>query len=348
MNFKQIDIYPPRSMGTGQAGQAFALSLTGEGPRAAKILEKTFREEAPCLANLSFISGLTGVLYASSFCPKTRDLSKYVRAHRRRLKISIPSYLSEYGRTEFFTGATGFGLYARRTDDEFIIKCVLDYLRLSLEDTKIGTFWLFPRQGLENASVMEINLGMAHGACGTIAFLSRMVLSNCKFAREAKALLKEVLPAVEYLRRGIADDRIPPVFKGKYISKNGSWCYGDPGSGFAFALMGKALGHSNLYSWGLGRALAGVAIPKGRTRNTGGLCHGPAAQALVSIFLNREFSIDTQAATRFWLAKENQLGMGASPKDFSIGIIGLGGYRLLKALQAEKVDGKWAECFLLA
>ncbi len=180
-------------------------------------------------------------------------------------------------------GLVGLGTYALDHDCRLtrsrLLEGVLHHLEAQAEYGPNGTTWQTRALSAEPAAVepqqpSSIDLGMAHGIPGVVAFLARTV-SQGEGGQAARRLLTGASRWLLGQRRFSRDLSSFSYHAQGTRSARAAWCYGDPGAGGALLAAAEALGDPALELQALEvlrrdlrrpRAAAGVV--------DAGLCHG--------------------------------------------------------------------------
>lgn len=355
----------PPTLANGLAGLALAAHGRGHKNATHAYTKKFIALKDSYLASPSLMTGLPGILFSMKLTGMDQEFRKENRSFKAHLAKTIPTYLSRLGRYELMCGAAGLGVYARFCQDDFILRCVLDYLLVSLEKSSIGLIWRpyrDPAMILEDNQVTtaNINYGLSHGFPGPIALLSLIARERDDDISEfAGALLRKVRPSINNFIKAVGNRRARPKqeprlnFGEQKIMT--TWCYGDPGVGYALSLMGDAITDKSIKTWGDSRIKRGVSLRR-RTSvsDTGGVCHGPAAQSLLSKMAEKQLGIPSLPADA-WLEIEKKRGLGHGLENIessklhpgTVGILGLSGVDLLMTEHQRDFDLPWAAAFLL-
>jgi hypothetical protein len=150
-----------------------------------------------------------------------------------------------------------------------------------------------------------VNLGLAHGVAGTVAFLARV----------ADARLREIVPWL----RGHIGDRFPiPMSDPEILGvRADGWCYGEPSTAVALVAAGRALAEP---AWiDAGRALANRAAARTDAELAAlgvdaAFCHGTAGRAHLLNRLGQALGDDALvAAARAWYRETLARGAVGTP-----------------------------------
>jgi lantibiotic modifying enzyme len=156
---------------------------------------------------------------------------------------------------ELLTGAAGIGVYglAKAAPGREIVAAAFRAITASASRTSHGVTWRARQQDLTPAQQPwfpsgRVDLGLAHGVAGVIAFLASAVLQE-SLGAQARALLFEATN--DFLERRLesggrsvypyysdAEPQSPPARL--------AWCYGDASAAYALMLAAQALPNSGV------------------------------------------------------------------------------------------------------
>jgi lantibiotic modifying enzyme len=204
------------------------------------------------------------------------------------------------GKYDLISGLVGFGVYALErlpsAAAAATLTAIVDILERRARTEPDGVTWWTPPEHLpphqrELHPEGHVDLGLAHGVPGVIAFLARVARSGVAGER-ARALL---VPASAWLRARRQPDAVGSRYPSWFVPGEApawsrpAWCYGDAGVAAALSLAARALGDAD----GAREAAAMLAGAGGwdpariRVVDTG-LCHGSAGLAQICLRLGNE------------------------------------------------------------
>jgi hypothetical protein len=187
---------------------------------------------------------------------------------------------------DLISGVVGHGVYALERLPEpgsaELAERIVDRLAADARPADGGIAWPSESPGEGNADGAHLNLGMAHGSPGVIAFLA-----SCHGADIARSSVEELLPAaVAWLLAQRLDDGAFPYWVESGVEAapaRTAWCYGDPGVAIALLRAARALGRGDWEAAAREQARAAADLPPERTGvEDSGLCHG--AMGLAHLF----------------------------------------------------------------
>jgi lantibiotic modifying enzyme len=222
-------------------------------------------------------------------------------------------------------GLVGLGCYALSHPDPDYSTTVLDLVLSRLEELAVpqavGVAWWTPPELMEEARRAlfpegAFDLGLAHGVCGVIAFLARVVsLPPCDRGERAGSLLRRALEWLLSQRRSAGDGAayatpgsaftsfaLPGAASGAGPSIRSGWCYGDPGAAWALLSAAEATRDGNLRRAAIEVALRDCSRPREEKGvRDAALCHGAAGLGhLYNRFFQATGRRELAAAARGW------------------------------------------------
>ncbi len=189
---------------------------------------------------------------------------------------------------DFISGLAGIGTYALSRDGAAARSCVEEII-LRLDETKHmtadGICWMTRPEWLDNARRLRnpsgtLDLGLAHGIPGVIAFLAQAV--------EAGIMVEVALPllgrSIDWLLAqriaGPDGPTLPAFAEPGARQARVAWCYGDLGASAALAIAGTSCDNQQWLSVAIEMALgASNRAPEHSGVVDAGLCHGSAGVA---------------------------------------------------------------------
>ncbi len=284
---------PGSGLNTGRPGVAVFLAYhaaaTGDargGEAALALLDESIAAASREPHGASLSGGLTGLAWSVTHLCGTLlpaqpdDPVDAVDAALTEL-LADPAWATE---AELLYGLAGFGVWALerlpRPAAAALVDVIVGRLEGAAQRRNGGVVWA----GDDPPEPGAIDLGVAHGLAGTVAFLARAVGAGIA-AATASALLD---PAVDWLLAQRADGgggtTIPP-YSGRDLSERtarAAWCYGDLGVGAALLAAARHAARPGWEEAARAMALRAAARPDHLMRLTGtGLCHGSAGAAHV-------------------------------------------------------------------
>ena len=196
------------------------------------------------------------------------------------IHASLCQYIKDrrYGQEwDLVTGLVGIGVYAlEHLPDDGALSClelVLQHLVIGLQRSAAEPWLIFSKQGMVPR---RVDLGLAHGVPGLIAFLARAQKVRREFSGVGETINRSV---VWLLSRRQPNLRFP-YFDGLAEVSRDAWCYGDPGISLALLAAGRS---ANNAVWCFeARAQAEAVISRSVAESgvrDAGLCHGGAGLA---------------------------------------------------------------------
>ncbi len=223
------------------------------------------------------------------------------------------------GNYELVNGVTGMGVYALERlpsgKADRMVALTIEQLRtMAIAEGPMLTWFTPPahlavsnRGGFPSG---HVNLGVAHGVPGVVAFLGAACLAG--HAATARPLLEGVVPWLLAQQLGASSPGVYPNWIAPGVERRAArlaWCYGDAGIASALLLAARGAGRDDWQTAALAIARRAAA----RTLETSGvqdamLCHGAAG---VAHLFNRMFQATGEAwlaeAARRWFAQVFQM-----------------------------------------
>ncbi len=204
----------------------------------------------------------------------------------------LPDALARAAVLGLISGLVGFGVYflARRRHAlaRRGLRLTLDRLESMAQPARGGLAWvtpaaLLPAHHRRTHPEGMIDLGIAHGVPGVVAFYSAVLLARVLPGHEEASLRRSLLSAVGFLETHRQPQRehaafdwcVAPGVAGR--AARTAWCYGDPGVALALLRASWALQDHALYDRALSLARACATRPDDECAvQDAGLCHGAA------------------------------------------------------------------------
>ncbi len=368
----------PSDLGQGKAGMALALAYLDEalpdrgyGSLAQTLLDAAVTEVAAKPARADLYGGFVGVAWVAEHLAGASDGAVDVNAAVDELVAA--QVASQTGHFDLIMGLAGLGCYAlergSRPSSRRCLALIVDELARRAEEREGGLTWSTPPDFMgvneaESCPDGNINLGLAHGQPGVIAFLAAAATVH-ETAERARPLLRG---AVDWmLDHGRAPSQAhfaAHMYRGVPSPQvRMAWCYGDPGVVAAFSQANVILQDERLGAAIRALAHGAAAVPYAESGVTyAGFCHGSAG---LSHVFNRLYQSEGDAllgdAARTWLrhtlngARPGQ-GIGGyvspSPDDqyrrdptFLTGALGIA---LALVAAATEIDPAWDRTLLLS
>jgi lantibiotic modifying enzyme len=325
------------SLCDGQAGVALFFAFLYELSRddrhaamAGRMVEAAFESLPEKSQSLGLLEGMAGVAWSVR-----RTLSGIGAAPPSDLTADLDAALMEAlgpspwkWEYDLTRGLVGLGCYALYHPDRDYSATVVELVLARLEELAIveeaGMIWRTSPQLMAktNARLFPdggVDLGIAHGVAGVIAFLARLV-SLPTLGHRAGLLLDGTLRwLLRHRRQSGAGSEftyfVVPGTNGEGRSARSAWCYGDPGVAAALIAAAQETGDDDLRRRGIDVALRDCL----RRREESGvedaaLCHGAAG---LGHLYNRLFQMTRErsfaAAARRWfdcVVEMRQVGQG--------------------------------------
>jgi lantibiotic modifying enzyme len=231
------------------------------------------------------------------------------------------------GRFDLTSGLVGFGLLGmestRAQIGRRIVEAVADRLVELAEESEQGLAWPTPPHHIPPERRLPstenyVNLGIAHGQCGVIAFLA----SAAKVSDSARHALPAAVRwlAAQRLREPAIALFPPEVVEGQPpMPSRLAWCYGDIGVCFALRRAARALADPAMSALALEIGLHTTRRDPATTWiGDAGLCHGSAGVALMFARLWHETGDEHFArAARYWAARTMTFAQAKSDTGFT-------------------------------
>jgi lantibiotic modifying enzyme len=318
------------SLASGSAGLAVCsgqLARTRSDQQAVDTALTRLEEAVGMLATepltCSLYSGFTGIAWAVELVDRLLGMEGDDRnGDIDEVLTGLLKRYPEHAPYDLINGLTGLGVYAlARWPRPGAAPCVLGVvgqLARRARHDRYGVYWWTPpmRRG-GHQMPGGVDLGVAHGIAGVIAFLARV--HRLGLARPAVRPLLD--GAVGWLLAHLADTASGPTVP--YFVADGvqpgparsAWCYGDPGVAAALLLAARDVGEPRWAEAATGLALRAAARPPDQTGATdAGLCHGSAG--LAHLF-NRMYQLTGEPAlgdaARFWVERTLDLCVTTRP-----------------------------------
>jgi len=299
---------------------------------AFKMLNSTIEDVYNKHETFTFSDGLAGIGWLLTHLVKydmiefdadngLEDIDKPL-AQMMKLDLAQGNYDLLYGGIGY--GMYFLGRYAQDKNPEYLRNAIDGLEQISLDDKKGGIYW---ETDIHLEKVIHgINLGMAHGMPGIIAFLSKLQ----ELGIEKERCIRLLDGAMYFLLTCKQDPSHYRSCFPNWISKGSpapsrlAWCYGDPGVGLAFLHAAEAAEYkpwekeyNKLFKTNSSRRSL-----KDDYILDAGLCHGSAglAQVFNHIFQKTKDQ-EFQETAAFWILKTMEM---ANHRD---GLAGFKAYR---------------------
>lgn len=252
------------------------------------------------------------------------------------------------------SGLTGLGVYAlARWPRLGAVQCalgVVEQLARRARHDPDGIFWLSPHR-LDLPA--RVDLGVAHGIAGVIAFLARAYWLGL-----ARQVVRPLLDgAVSWLLTHLVDTPAGPTVP--YLVADGvapaparsAWCHGDPGVAIALLLAAQDVAQPAWAAVATDLAVrAAVRPPYQSGVADAGLCHGSAG--LVHLF-NRMHQMTAEPvladAARFWVERTLELCTTAGPAYGGAGLLeGAAGVAVAMEAASTTAEPVWDQMLLVS
>jgi class I lanthipeptide synthase len=314
------------SLGRGQAGLAilFAwMAAAGRMPRgdvlAQRCLDDAIEAVSTQPSNASLFGGFTGVAWAADLVDRRlgldgEDRSEAVDDAILRLLSRDEPWAAPY---DLIVGLTGLGVYAlSRYPRPTAIRClseVLQRLRESARSDPHGLYWWTPPAEIPDEEARQeypsgrVDLGVAHGVAGTIAFLGCLCSRGVE-QEMARPLLEGGVAWLMAHPIPTEDGPTFPVWIAPGVepwAARSAWCYGDPGIAAALLLAARGAGDVGWERAAVSLACRAAERPASESGIVNAnLCHGSAGLAHL---YNRMYQAtgrpELGAAARLWLER---------------------------------------------
>jgi hypothetical protein len=222
---------------------------------------------------------------------------------------------------DLIDGLVGIGVYALarwpRPGAGASLSGVVGQLARRARQDGDGVFWWTPPRDYPVPLPGRVDLGLAHGIAGVIAFLARVDRLGLG-GQAARPLLDGAVSwLLAHLVETAAGPTVPCIVADGVEPEpaRSAWCYGDPGVAAALLLAARDAGEPAWAQAATGLALRAAARPPGQAGVTDpGLCHGSAG--LAHLF-NRMYQVTAEPAlaeaARFWGERTLELCATAAP-----------------------------------
>ncbi|HEY1322612.1 MAG TPA: lanthionine synthetase C family protein [Streptosporangiaceae bacterium] len=350
------------SLASGSAGLAvcsgqFARTRADQQAAEAALTHLEVAADAVVTSTLSssLYSGFVGVAWAVELVDRllgsggegaSGDIDDALARLLRRYPQDAPYDLT--------SGLTGLGVYALTCWPRLgAVQCaleVVEQLARRARHDRDGIFWVSPqRHDLPG----RVDLGVAHGIAGVIAFLARA--HRLGLARQAARPLLD--GAVSWLLAHLVDTPAGPTVP--YLVAEGvapaparsAWCHGDPGLAIALLLAARDVAEPAWAAVATGLAVrAAVRPPYQSGVADAGLCHGSAGLAHLFNRLHQMTAEPVLAdAARFWIERTLELCGTAGPAYSGTGLLeGAAGVALAMEAASTTAEPVWDQMLLVS
>jgi hypothetical protein len=264
----------------------------------------------------SLFAGFTGVAWATEIIGHILDAPEEDENELidQALSDLLHGARSEQAPFDLMFGVTGLGVYAlERWPRAGAVHCaalVVDHLAARARLDEHGAYWwtspsLLAGRKRERHPTGGVDLGVAHGIAGVIAFLARARALGIG-GSNADSILEA---AVAWLLAHAVDTESGPTIPG-FVGEGdepgparSAWCYGDPGVAAALLIAGREARQPAWREVATELALRAAERPPAAARVAdAGFCHGSAGLAHV---FNRMHQMTGESrlaeAALFWL-----------------------------------------------
>lgn len=280
-------------------------------PWMRRLREVAFRD---FYLNQSFglFQGRTGVLWALSKLhveSGDNDDEKYAEACQFWKNISFQQIdsMASAGNFDLISGLVGVGIASLAIPgNEIASDLVLDHLLQIAKEDENGIYWLTPAEFIPNPALRSryteglIDLGLAHGVPGVIAFIS-LYIRKRRRSPDLERILRLSLEWLSSQQQTDLQSRFSYI-SGQPVNSRLGWCYGDLSVSIAMLQASTALDDPKYASL----AHDTVAGTLQRTWQDGGLqdfslCHGTSGIGYVYGRFTEVFKSEEMAkAARRW------------------------------------------------
>ncbi|NUR58810.1 MAG: lanthionine synthetase [Catenulispora sp.] len=225
---------------------------------------------------------------------------------------------------DLLQGVIGLGVYGLSTPSpsarEAITAAVVDVIGKRADSDQDGMFLRRSspyRASLGRGYVLgQRDLGVAHGTMGVAAYLAMVARSGLSPAPQALELLT---PMARWLLAMAVPDDETTVFgaiaESRWHPTRSAWCYGDPGSSIALALVAESLQEQELKSACEEHALRAATAAAGRPSERSGVtdasvCHGAAGLCYFGRKWSQTFDLDSMGYAQEWYSWIEQRRIG--------------------------------------
>jgi hypothetical protein len=190
------------------------------------------------------------------------------------------------GTFDLIGGLVGVGVYGierqRAGASSVLAAAVVDQLRRLAISRGSGLVWIHPGHGDSSAGTPAIDLGVAHGLAGVVAFLASCLDLGIEPDQAATLLEGAVSSLVAGQLPIPGTSRFPAVIRAGEERRPTrlAWCYGDAGIALTLIRAGLAAGRPDWVNLALDTGRLAARRPFKETGVTdAGLCHGAAGLA---------------------------------------------------------------------
>jgi lantibiotic modifying enzyme len=358
--------YGDASLASGSAGLAvcsgqFARTRADQEAAEAAVthLEVAVDTVVSSTLSSSLYSGFVGVAWAVELLDRLlgrggEDASADIDDALTRLLQRYPQD-APYDLT---SGLTGLGVYALACWPRLgAVQCalrVVEQLDRRARHDRDGIFWLSPplsRYRLELPS--RVDLGVAHGIAGVIAFLARAHRLGL-----ARQLVRPLLDgAVSWLLAHLVDTSAGPTvpyFVADAVAPapaRSAWCHGDPGVATALLLAAREVAEPAWAAVATDLAVrAAVRPPYQSGVADAGLCHGSAGLAHLFNRMHQMTAEPVMAdAARFWVERTLELCATAGSACRGTGLLeGAAGVAVAMEAASTTAEPAWDQMLLVS
>lgn len=256
---------------------------------------------------------------------------------------------------DLIDGLVGIGVYALarwpRPGAEACLSGVVEQLARRAWQDGDGVCWWSPPRDYPIPLPHRVDLGLAHGIAGVIAFLARVDRLGLG-GQAARPLLDGAVSwLLAHLVETAAGPTVPCIVADGVEPEpaRSAWCYGDPGVAAALLLAARDAGQPAWAQAATGLALRAAGRPPGQTGVTDpGLCHGSAG--LAHLF-NRMYQLTAEPAlaeaARFWGERTLELCATAAPSHPGL-LEGTAGVALALEALCTTAEPVWDQMLLIS
>lgn len=373
------------TLARGDAGLAlfFAyLAVSGVDDQAAEDLEALmvkvragFDSSVQRLGLLTGLSGLAWVIQHTERLLHGVALTAELDEFDRDLVEILENRQDATDSTDVFDGLVGIGVYLLERLPSALayrgLSAVVSHLAKASQADERGRFWVLPGRSLgptwepRGTDEPHVDLGMARGQAGIVAFLSRVV-ARLHDHSECRDLLADAARFLTACRRSVDDGfsryAIAWIQGKSFEGAQTAWCYGDAGVCAALSAASTGTQHNEV------SRVVQELIASLRLRTVehslvvdAGLCHGSSGLGHI---LNRQsllFGDDlTALSAREWFRvtlAQQQRGRGVAGFDFTweggrtpqLGFVrGAAGVGLALIGASTSIEPSWDRAMLLS
>lgn len=321
------------SLASGSAGLAVCIAQLARArsdPDAEGAARAHIDEAVDVLATepltCSLYSGFAGIAWAADMVDRLLGTGDGDR--NADIDEAVTRLLGRYPEQapyDLIDGLTGLGAYAlARWPVPGAVEClggVVEQLAKRARHDRDGVFWWTPPSmrgpRLDRFRPGGVDLGVAHGIAGVIAFLARVHRLGIATQTTGPLLDGAVHWLLAHLVRTASGPTVP------YFVADGpepgparsAWCYGDPGVAIALLLAARDVSEPAWAAQATALAARAAARPHAQAGVVdAGLCHG--SSGLAHLF-NRMYQLTAEpalaGAARFWAARTVELCSGPAP-----------------------------------